>query len=180
GPTVVPGRYQVRLTVGARTQTAPLNVLMDPRLARVHVTTQDLQKQYDLLAQIKDAVAETQRAAETIRERRTRLTESRPAAGTSQAEQVAALTALERELVGATAGGRGGGGRGAGGGGGRGSGPQPLLSELTSLYNFVADSEDEPTAAASARWTELKKSLDEKLARVSAQTSSGGGRGKHP
>src|SRR5262249_53725149 len=74
GPTVVPGRYQVRLTVGARTQTAPLNVLMDPRLARVHVTTQDLQKQYDLLAQIKDAVAETQRAAETIRERRTRLT----------------------------------------------------------------------------------------------------------
>jgi photosystem II stability/assembly factor-like uncharacterized protein len=171
GPTVVPGRYQVRLAVGSRTETAPLTILMDPRLARVHVTTTDLQKQYELMAQIKDAVAAIQRAAATIRERRTRLTQSSPAAGTSQAEQVAALTALERELVGAAEGGRGG----RGGGGGRG-GAQPLLSELTSLYNFVADSEDKPTAAAAARWTELKKSLDEKLARVSAQTISSSGK----
>ena len=174
GPTVVPGRYQVRLTVGPRTETAPLTVLMDPRLARVHVTTQDLQRQFDLLAQIKDAVGEIQRAAAAIRERRARLTQSSPPAGTNQAEQVAALTALERELVGSAEGGRGGGR----GGGGRG-GAQPLLTEFTSLYSFVADSEDKPTAAASTRWNELKKSLDEKLARVNAQTSAGGELGKH-
>ena len=87
---------------------------------------------------------------------------------------MAALTALERELVGSAEGGRGGGR----GGGGRG-GAQPLLTEFTSLYSFVADSEDKPTAAASTRWNELKKSLDEKLARVNAQTSAGGELGKH-
>lgn len=171
GPTVVPGRYQVRLTVGSRTETVPLTVLMDPRLARVRVTTQDLQKKYDLMAQIKDAVAEIQRAAATIRERRARLTQSSQAAGSTQADQAAALTTLERELVGAGEGGRGGRGGGGAAGGGRG-GAQPLLTEFTSLYNFVADSEDKPTAAASARWNELKKSLDEKRARVNAQTSS--------
>jgi photosystem II stability/assembly factor-like uncharacterized protein len=175
GPTVVPGRYQVRLTVGSRTETAPLTVQMDPRLTRVHVTTQDLQKQYDLLAQIKDAVSQIQRAATAVRELRARLTQPSPAAGNQ--EQVAALTALERELVGVAEGGRGGG---RGDGGGRGGGPQPLLSEFTSLYNFVADSEDKPTAGASARWNELRKSLDEKLARVNAQTSSGGESKKHP
>jgi hypothetical protein len=157
----------VRLAVGSRTETAPLNVLMDPRLARARITTQDLQKQHELLAAIKDAVAEIQRAAVTIRERRARLTQSTPPEGTAQADQVAALTALERELVGA-----GEGGRGGRGGGGRG-GAQPLVAELTSLYNFVADSEDKPTASADARWRELKKSLDEKLARVSAQTTAG-------
>jgi hypothetical protein len=125
------------------------------------------------MAQIKDAIAEIQRAAAALRDRRTRLSQANPAAGTSQAEQVAALTALERELVGNAEGGRGGRGGGGGGGGGRG-GAQPLLAEFTSLYSFVADSEDKPTAGATARWNELKKSLDEKLARVSAQTGSGG------
>jgi hypothetical protein len=145
---------------------------MDPRLARIHVTTQDLQKQYDMLAQIKDAVAEIQRAAATIRDRRARLTPPGAAPAAGQTDPATALNALERELVGAAEGGRGAG-RG-GGGGGRGGG-QPLLAEFTSLYNFVSDSEDKPTAGAVARWTELKKSLDEKLARVKGQTGSAGG-----
>ena len=162
GPKVIPGAYQVRLTVGTKSQTAALRVLMNPRLARAHVTTQDLQKQYDMLAQIKEAVAGIQRAAATIRERRARLTQPAASAAGS-ADPAAALSALERELVGAAEGGRGGGR----GGGGRGD-AQPLLAELTSLYNFVADSEDKPTAGAIARWTELKKSLGEKLARVNA------------
>lgn len=169
GPKVVPGSYQIRLTVGTKSQTVALNVLMDPRLARIHVTTQDLQKQYDIMAQIGDAVAEIQRAAATIRERRNRLTQAGAAPAAGQADRAAALTALERELVGTVEEGRGGGGGRDGG--------QPLLAEFTSLYNFVADSEDKPTAAAVARWTELKKSLDEKLARLSAQTGSGRGAG---
>jgi photosystem II stability/assembly factor-like uncharacterized protein len=162
GPKVPPGNYQIRLTVGTKSQTATLHVLMDPRLARIRVTTQDLQKQYDMMAQIKDAVVEIQRAAATIRERRARLTVSGAAPAAGQADPAAALNALELELVGAAEGGRGGG-RG---------GRQPLLTEFTSLYNFVAGSEDKPTAGAVARWTELKKSLDEKLARVNAQTGS--------
>ena len=161
GPKAPPGAYQVKLTVGTKSQTAALRVLMDPRLARAHVTTQDLQKQYDLMTQIKDAVAEIQRAAATVRDRRARLSSPGSAPAVGQADQAAALNALELELVGAAEGGRGGVGRG---------GRQPLLTEFTSLYSFVAESEDKPTAGALARWVELKKSLDEKLARVAAQT----------
>ena len=166
GRKVVPGAYQVSLTIGTTSQTAALRVLMDPRLARVHLTTQDLQRQYDLLAQIGGALAEVQRAAAATRAHRTRLAPSGEAPTAGQSDPAVALLALERELVGAAEGGRGGPGPSGGRGGG-----QNLLFELTSLYNFVADSEDKPTAAAVARWSELRKSLDEKLARVEAQTT---------
>lgn len=172
GQKVVPGAYQVSLAIGTTSQTAALKVLMDPRLARIHLTTQDFQTQYDLLAQIGGALAEVQGAATTIRAQRARLAPSGAAPAAGQPDPAPALFALERELVGAAEGGRdGGGGRGGG---------QTLLSELTSLYNFVAGSEDKPTAAAVARWTELRKSLDEKLARVDAQTGAGRESGKRP
>ncbi|MGC2195675.1 MAG: hypothetical protein WA628_13435 [Terriglobales bacterium] len=50
GPLVVPGKYQVRLTVGGQTQTAPLEVKLDPR---VEVSQADLEKQFNLLMQIR-------------------------------------------------------------------------------------------------------------------------------
>jgi hypothetical protein len=37
---------------------------------------------------------------------------------------------------------------------------------LTTLYEFVAGSEDKPTASAAARWRELQHMVDERLARV--------------
>jgi hypothetical protein len=166
GPKATPGTYHVKLAVGTSSQTATLNVLMDPRLARIHVTTQDLQQQADMLAQIRGGILQVQRAAATARERRSSLAQS---AG-GQADVAAALSALERELVGAADEGRGGRGGAGRGGAGRG-GAQPLLAELTSLYNFVSESEDKPTAAAAARWTELKRSLDEKVARINAQAA---------
>ncbi|MBZ5722175.1 MAG: glycosyl hydrolase [Acidobacteriia bacterium] len=49
GPLVVPGQYQVRLTVDGKSQTAPFEVKLDPR---VSVAQADLQKQFELLAQI--------------------------------------------------------------------------------------------------------------------------------
>jgi photosystem II stability/assembly factor-like uncharacterized protein len=51
GPLAVPGRYQVRLTVDGKSQTAPFEVAMDPR---VQVSQADLQKQFDLLIQVRD------------------------------------------------------------------------------------------------------------------------------
>jgi photosystem II stability/assembly factor-like uncharacterized protein len=151
GRKVVPGRYQVKLTVGTASQTAPLTVLMDPRLVRANVTTQDFQRQFDLLAQIHDAVMQIQGAAATLRDRQAALRGGSPASGSS----TETMTTLERELIGS-------GGEGRGGGGGRGGSPA-LLAEFLSLYRFVSDSEDKPTAAAVARWTELKRSLDQKL-----------------
>jgi len=51
GPLALPGKYQVRLSVDGKTQTAPFDVKLDPR---VSVSTDDLQKQFDLLMQIRD------------------------------------------------------------------------------------------------------------------------------
>jgi photosystem II stability/assembly factor-like uncharacterized protein len=44
GPTVVPGMYQIKLTVAGKTYTQPLEVKLDPR---VEVSQADLQKQFD-------------------------------------------------------------------------------------------------------------------------------------
>ena len=51
GPVAVPGNYQVRLTVGNQTQTAPLEVKLDPR---VKVSQADLEQQFQMLSQIRD------------------------------------------------------------------------------------------------------------------------------
>ncbi len=60
GPLVVPGKYQVRLTADGKSQTAPFEVMLDPR---VNVSQADLQKQFDLLLQIRD---ELSRVYETV------------------------------------------------------------------------------------------------------------------
>lgn len=64
GPTVVPGDYQVRLTVGEWTATRPLRVLRDPR---VDATQQDHAEQLAFLLRIRDRVSEANGAVERIR-----------------------------------------------------------------------------------------------------------------
>lgn len=51
GPVVPPGKYQVKLTVGSETQTATLEVKLDPR---VKVSEADLQQQFAMQMQIHD------------------------------------------------------------------------------------------------------------------------------
>ncbi|MDE3156944.1 MAG: glycosyl hydrolase [Acidobacteriota bacterium] len=55
GPMVLPGTYQVKLTVAGHTETAPLKVVLDPR---VHVAPAALQAQFDLMRQTWEALAE--------------------------------------------------------------------------------------------------------------------------
>lgn len=59
GPVAVPGNYQVRLTVRGKTYTQPLEVKANPRL---QVAQADLQKQFDLLLQIRDQVSKVDEA----------------------------------------------------------------------------------------------------------------------
>jgi len=54
GPLAMPGKYQVRLTVGGKSQTAPFEITLDPR---VNVSQADLQKQFDLLIQVRDELS---------------------------------------------------------------------------------------------------------------------------
>ena len=58
GPLVVPGSYQVRLSAGEWSQSRPLEVRIDPRVAAEGVTQADLQEQLDLALKVRDAIAE--------------------------------------------------------------------------------------------------------------------------
>jgi hypothetical protein len=60
---VVPGSYQVRLSVGEWSQTRPLDVRIDPRVAAEGVTQADLQGQLDLGLKVRDAIAEARALA---------------------------------------------------------------------------------------------------------------------
>jgi photosystem II stability/assembly factor-like uncharacterized protein len=51
GPLVVPGNYQVRLAVDGQTQTAPIEVKLDPR---VQTAQAELEKQFNLLIRIRE------------------------------------------------------------------------------------------------------------------------------
>ncbi len=61
----VPGSYKARVTAGAWSETQPFTVKEDPR---VKYTTADLQRQFDLLVQIRDRLSAANDAVTRIRE----------------------------------------------------------------------------------------------------------------
>ena len=65
GPLVLPGEYQVRLTVAGESRTVRLPVALDPR---VKVEQAELQKQFDLSKQVADRIDELHRAINEIRD----------------------------------------------------------------------------------------------------------------
>src|SRR5205823_1160671 len=73
GFMVPPGAYRVRMTTGSYTDTQPITLRMDPRLAANGVTAADLREQYEHNMRARDMVTETSRVANRIRQARTRL-----------------------------------------------------------------------------------------------------------
>lgn len=65
GPMAVPGTYSVRVTAGGETQTQTFRVGLDPRIHGV--TTEDLQRRFDLAMQIRDEVSRANEAVLLIR-----------------------------------------------------------------------------------------------------------------
>ena len=68
GPLVLPGNYQVRLTVDGQSKTAPLEVKLDPRL---HVSQAELEQQFNLLMQIREQLNRVYAAVNQIEDVRT-------------------------------------------------------------------------------------------------------------
>jgi photosystem II stability/assembly factor-like uncharacterized protein len=68
GPVVQPGQYTVKLTVGSQSQTQPLEIVMDPRMKGINAD--DLQKQFELAMQVRDANNDLHRAVNQIRQYR--------------------------------------------------------------------------------------------------------------
>jgi photosystem II stability/assembly factor-like uncharacterized protein len=65
GPLVQPGQYTVRLTVGGQTFSQPMEVVLDPRVK--DVKPEDLQKQFELAMEVRDANHELHQAVNQIR-----------------------------------------------------------------------------------------------------------------
>jgi photosystem II stability/assembly factor-like uncharacterized protein len=74
GPTAAPGHYQVRLTVGDETMTAPFEVANDPRS---HATTEDMQAQLQFLIAVRGELDRTSEALRRIRAVRAQLDDLR-------------------------------------------------------------------------------------------------------
>ncbi len=70
GPVVVPGQYQVKLTVGGETQVAPVEVKLDPR---VKVSQDDLAKQFGLQMQIHEELNRVYDAVNQIQDVRSQV-----------------------------------------------------------------------------------------------------------
>jgi photosystem II stability/assembly factor-like uncharacterized protein len=70
-PQVVPGDYQVRLTLGDTVKTAPVRVVADPRSKS---SAAELEAQHQFLLEIRDKLTETHDAIRRIREVRAQLT----------------------------------------------------------------------------------------------------------
>jgi hypothetical protein len=105
GPLVMPGTFQARLSVAGKTSTAPIEVKMDPR---IKVSTEDLQKQFDLMLKLRDRQEEMNRAILAIRDLRVQLNLVEKRWGTNAnakavVEQSSALRkkigAIEQELI---------------------------------------------------------------------------------
>ena len=72
GPIVAPGHYQVRLTVGGRSQTAPLDVVPDPRL-KGQITDKEVNELADLSMRTWRDIDALHKAVNQIRGTRARL-----------------------------------------------------------------------------------------------------------
>ncbi len=70
GPRAVPGAYQVKFTVGGKSQTAKLEIRKDPRVA---ATQQDFQKQFDLAFKIRESVNQAHDTVNAIRDLRSQM-----------------------------------------------------------------------------------------------------------
>ena len=67
GPLALPGQYQVRLTADGKSQTAPLELKLDPR---VKVAEADVEKQFKLLIDVRDELSRVYDAVNQIQDLR--------------------------------------------------------------------------------------------------------------
>jgi len=100
GPLVLPGAYQVKLTVRGKSQSAPLQVQPDPRIEK-QTTAADLQTQAELANKVKADIDSLHRAVNQIRGLRTNLEtlEKWTAAGSPNSEVIAAAKSLDQKMT---------------------------------------------------------------------------------
>ena len=73
GPAVVPGQYQVNMTVDGETQSREFEIKMNPRVLAEGVTVADLQARHDLAIMIRDRVTQANEAVLQMRSIKTQI-----------------------------------------------------------------------------------------------------------
>ncbi len=96
GPRVVPGSYQVKLTVDGQTMAETFAVKSDPRLA---TTATDYSKQLDLALKIRDKLTETHNAILQIRDVKRQVDDLVKRVGPQSKPIADAGTALNKKLT---------------------------------------------------------------------------------
>jgi len=98
GPVAVPGKYQVRLTMGGQTQSAPFELKLDPR---VKVSQEDLEAQLRLLLGTRDELSRVYDTVNQIQDVRAQLAglKRRLPENASAKNIVTAADDLEKKLV---------------------------------------------------------------------------------
>jgi len=97
GPAAPPGDYRVRLTVGANSETQPLEIRRDPRVP--NVTDADLQRQFELAIQIRDRLSEANEMVVKIRHIREEIADRQKAGALAEAEPVLTKLAAIEEAI---------------------------------------------------------------------------------
>ncbi|HYL64624.1 MAG TPA: glycosyl hydrolase [Candidatus Methylomirabilis sp.] len=161
GPLALPGKYQARLTVAGKSQTAQFEVKMDPR---VQTSPEDLRKQFDLMVKLRDRQDEMNKAVIAIRDLTSQLQSLEKRIGTADSAKplVSSSTdlrkkirAIEEELVQVN----------SKASEDQANYPTMLNSKLSALQNLVDSADTAPTAAEAAVFAELDQRLDAQLSK---------------
>jgi len=164
GPSIVPGKYKVRLTMAGDSQTKSMEVLADPRSS---ASQADLQKQFQFLVECRDKLTEVHQAIEKIRAVRAQLDDMKKRVKSNDQYKSAAdaatqldkkMTAIEEALYQTK----------------NQSNQDPLNfpirlnDKLASVAGSAASGDFAPTAQAIAVKTELITAINGELAKLKA------------
>jgi photosystem II stability/assembly factor-like uncharacterized protein len=157
GPSLLPGSYSVKLTVGGQTQSQPLTIKMDPR---VKASASDLEAQFALEAKIADAMQRDFTGLDQVKHVRAALKRLQAPAGSAVSSEIAEMDKKVAEIEGTE---EGYGASFLTSPSGRGL--TRLNEGLNSLLAISDSADAAPTTQAVAMFDDVEKALNEQLHR---------------
>jgi len=163
GPSVLPGRYSVKLTVDGKAYTQPLNIKMDPR---VKTSVAGLREQFELETKIVDATNRDYQSIQQVHGLRDQLKALQNGNAAPLAPEILALEKKLDEV------------EGSGGGYGaaflstpQGRGLARLNAGLIQLLGMVDSADTPPTTQAVKMFSDVESVLDQQLSALQQITS---------